>query len=602
MPTIAYHTLGCKVNQYETEKIREALEIAGFETVPFGSRADAYLINTCTVTGVADSKSRAAVRKALRLNPEAHVVVAGCYAELEPGRIQAIEGIDLIVPNDDKHTIPERVSAHFSTMLRGENQPRSIVEGNSQLVRPRLRTRAVVKVQDGCDQFCSYCIVPYARARKWSRPMPEVLAEIEALAEFGYREIVLTGIRLGSYGDRGQRSEVGSPNPKRAEVGLSDLILAAAEVSGVERVRVSSVEQWEIDEAVLDAVQHPRVCRHLHIPLQSGDDDVLRRMNRPYTGGQFLDLVRRIRSVVPGIAITTDVMVGFPGESDKAFENTCRLIEEAAFSKLHVFRYSPRKRTAAASLPDQIDEETKKLRAAILAEMGKRAVRRFAESFMGETLEVLAEGRCFDKLSMTGMRPGMLRGEKQPRSIPGGIAGVLAGFADNYVEVRFEGDQSLVGEIVRVRITGVDQDGTAVGQVLGIGCQVLGRPSAQHPIGKEVEGLSDCIFCKIANKEVGKLVYEDESVAAFDDLNPQAPVHVLIVPKKHIARLSDVTEGEEARLLGHILCVANKIASDRGIAEGGYRVVVNCNEGAGQSVWHVHFHLLGGRKMHWPPG
>jgi len=428
MPTIAYHTLGCKVNQYETEKMREALESVGFETVPFGSRADAYVINTCAVTAAADAKSRAAVRRAVRLNPQAYVVVAGCCAELESGHFGAIEGVDLIVPNKDKHAVPELVAARFNHVLGDDKQRRS-----TGIVRPRVRTRAIVKVQDGCDHFCSYCIVPFVRPGRRSRPMSEVLGEIEALAAFGYKEIVLAGIRLGSYSD--------------GPAFLPDLILRAAAVQGVERLRLSSVEPWEVDEALIDAVGHPKVCRHLHIPLQSGDDAVLERMNRPYTGRQYLELVRRIREKVPGIGITTDVMVGFPGESERAFENTCTMIEEAGFSRLHVFRYSPRKMTRAAQMPDQIDEGTKKARSQILAEMGKAAVRRFAESFVGRALEVLVERRSAGCGAPVEAKTS------------------LAGFADNYVEVRFSGDASLIGRIVTVEITGVDKEGRALGSV-----------------------------------------------------------------------------------------------------------------------------------------
>ncbi len=423
MPTIAYNTLGCKVNQYETEKIREELERAGFTTVPFSSRADSYVINTCSVTGVADSKSRAAIRRAVRQNPEAYVVATGCYIDLEPGLAESIEDIDLLVPTDQKSTIAERLIARF-----GQSQT---TNRESQIIRPRLRTRAVVKVQDGCDQFCSYCVIPYARSRKWSRPVDEVIREVQALAAYGYKEIVLTGIRLGSYA-----------YPKSE---LADLVLAVAEVDGVERVRLSSIEQWEITDALLDAMRHTKICRHLHIPLQSGDDDVLRRMNRPYTSTAYLDLVERVRELMPGIGITTDVIVGFPGETDEAFANTCRVVDEAGFSRLHVFRYSPRKRTPAAAMPDQVDEHTKKLRADILAEMGRSAVGRFAESQVGKILDVLVESR--NRSETTGKH--------------------LLGFADNYVEVRLPGDNSLVGSIVRVEITGVDQDGRAIGRLKG---------------------------------------------------------------------------------------------------------------------------------------
>lgn len=422
MPTIAYHTLGCKVNQYETEKIREELERAGFITVPFSSPADAYVINTCSVTGVADSKSRAAIRRAIRQNPVAYIVATGCYVDLEPGLPESIEGIDILVPTDQKLTIPERLLARF-----GQSQ---ITDHKSQAPRPRLRTRAVVKVQDGCDQFCSYCVIPYARSRKWSRPLDEVVEEVQALVSYGYKEIVLTGIRLGSYLD--------------SALDLTDLVLAVADVDGIKRVRLSSVEQWEITDALLDAMQHPKVCKHLHIPLQSGDNDVLRRMNRPYTSAAYLGLVARVRELMPGVGITTDAIVGFPGETQEAFVNTCRVIEEAGFSRLHVFRYSPRKRTKAAGMPDQVDERTKKLRAGILAEMGRSAVKRFAESQVGKTLDVLVESR--NSAQNNGKH--------------------LLGFADNYAEVYLSGDSSLVGAIVPVEITGVDQDGRAIGRLL----------------------------------------------------------------------------------------------------------------------------------------
>lgn len=426
MIRIAYHTLGCKVNQYETEKLREALEGAGFETVAFSSPADAYVINTCSVTSVADGKSRAAVRRALRLNPDAFVVVAGCYAELDPDSIRAIEGVDLVVPNSEKDAIAERIVARLGQGLPNIQYP--ILNTQSSL--PRLRTRAVVKVQDGCDQFCSYCIVPHARHAKSSRPLDDVIAEIRALAEFGYREIVLTGIRLGAYASRKCKVESEKCEGSR----LPELIRAASEVDGIARIRLSSIEPWEVDEALLDAMRSPKVCRHLHIPLQSGDDEVLARMNRPYTAAWYREIASMVRDGIPGIGITTDVIVGFPGESEDAFMNTRALIEEVGFSRLHVFRYSARKRTPAADMPDQVPAEVRKQRAENLIELGITAMRRFASSLVGETVDVLVE-----------------RQAKEPNHV--------TGFADNYVETRFAGDAALKGSIVGVRITGVDQDG-----------------------------------------------------------------------------------------------------------------------------------------------
>lgn len=425
MPTIAYHTLGCKVNQYETEQIRQSLEGAGFKTVPFSSRADAYLINTCSVTSVADAKSRAAVRKALRLNPDAFVVVAGCYAVLAPAQIRSIEGVGLVVAYEEKETIAERLTAHFG--ITDNHQ--------SATARPRMRTRAVVKVQDGCDQFCAYCVIPYARVGRRSRQLNDVIDELKSLADFGYKEIVLAGIRLGSY--------------ENNEFRLPELITQAAGIDGIERIRLSSIEPWEVGDELLDVMDNPKVCRHLHIPLQSGDSDVLSRMNRPYDSKEYNRIIERVRDRIDGVGITTDVMVGFPGETDREFANTCAMIERVDFSRLHVFRYSPRPRTIAAAMPDQVDAETKKMRAEKLAELGKQAMTRFASSHIDKTLEVLAEtasvvsGTCSRN---TGNAP------KQ-----------LAGLADNYVSVTFPGDASYKGKIVRVKIVGLDNEGNAVG-------------------------------------------------------------------------------------------------------------------------------------------
>jgi threonylcarbamoyladenosine tRNA methylthiotransferase MtaB len=414
MPTAAYHTLGCKVNQYETEQIRLAMERAGFATVSFSAPADVYIVNTCSVTAVADSKSRAAIRKVRRLNPAARIVVTGCLAQLEPDDVASLDSVDFIVPNSRKSAIPSLIG----TQLDAERNLKS------SIFNLQLRTRALVKVQDGCDHFCAYCIVPYARPGMSSRPVGEVLDELRSLAESGYREVVLAGIRLGSYDHEGLR--------------LPGLIRKAVEIEGIQRIRLSSIEPWEVDDALLDAMQDPKVCRHLHIPLQSGDDSILAAMGRPYDAGYYECLVSRCRERVKGIGITTDVIVGFPGEADPAFQNTADLIQRVGFSRLHVFRYSPRKRTRAASMPGQVDAATKKQRSEHLIGLGRRSAKAFAESLVGRTVEVLVERE--------------LRTVKQ-----------LMGYADNYAEVVLPGDAGFRGRIVRVRITGVDDSGRALG-------------------------------------------------------------------------------------------------------------------------------------------
>jgi threonylcarbamoyladenosine tRNA methylthiotransferase MtaB len=417
MPTVAYYTLGCKVNQYETEQIRQDLERAGCVTVSSNSRADAYVINTCSVTGVADSKSRAAIRRAVRLNPDAVIAVTGCYAQLQPGRVADIEGVDLVFGNDEKEQAAERILARLGIVPS--------VSAAKTEVALRRRTRALVKVQDGCDQFCAYCIVPLARARKYSRPIEEIRTELEALASCGYREVVLTGIRLGSYENGGNR--------------LPELVRMAADVEGIERIRLSSIEPWEVDASLLDAMDRPKVCRHLHIPLQSGDDDILSRMGRPYTAEDYLLTVENVRKRFPDVGITTDVIAGFPGETEEAFENTLRMVTDAGFTRLHVFRYSQRPGTLAAQMTGQVPTDVRKRRADELIRVGLIAMADFASRFVGRELAVLIETTGPTKL--------------------------LTGFADNYVEVNLAGDVGLKGRIVRVKITGVNESGKATGKV-----------------------------------------------------------------------------------------------------------------------------------------
>ena len=409
MPTAAYCTLGCKVNQYETERIREGLERIGFSTTSFASQADVYVINSCTVTGTADAKSRRALRQAALRNPDAFVVATGCYAELDPGAAAQIDGVDLVVGNDDKHSIPRVVLARFP----------DVRPNGHRLARPRVRTRAVVKVQDGCSQFCAYCAVPYARPRPWSRDLPDVIAELRALAGFGYKEVVLSGIRLGSYAG-----------------GLPRLIRAAAEVEGIARIRLSSIEVWEINDELIETMAgNPKVCRHLHVPLQSGDAGALRLMRRPYMPEQYAATIRRVRGAIPELGLTTDVMVGFPGESPEAFERSYRFVEEMQFSRLHVFRYSPRPRTAAAGFPDQVREPEKARRSARMIELGGELMRRFSGRLVGSTVSVLVESRRTE---------------------------LLSGFTDNYVEVQFAGSERLRGEIVPVELLEVMDHGTWV--------------------------------------------------------------------------------------------------------------------------------------------
>jgi len=411
---IAFHTLGCKVNQYETQKMVESFQARGFDVVDFDERADVYIINSCTVTHTADSKSRQAARNAWHRNPQALVVLAGCYAETSPDASAGIEGVSLVLGNRGKDDIADRVLDHLSPEFVATLAP-----GKSETTRSE-RTRATIKIQDGCDQYCSYCAVPFARSTMYSRPRAEVQAELADLAGRGFREIVLTGIRLGRYQDEDGAS-------------LTDIVRIAAETPGIERVRLSSIELTDVPEGLIDLMaRNRRVCRHLHIPLQSGDAGVLKRMNRPYTPEEFLSFVEQARALVPGLAVTTDIMVGFPGETVEEFESSRRFFERVRFSRAHVFRYSPRPRTAASRLPDDVPAAEKGRRSRALIQLAEKHADEFARCIIGEAVPVLVEGKhTEDKLR--------------------------SGFTDNYIRVEFEADDHLVGDIVDVEVHSVSR-------------------------------------------------------------------------------------------------------------------------------------------------
>ena len=418
MPRVALHSLGCKVNQYETQKIAEDFRARGFDQVGFLDEADVYVINTCTVTQTADSKSRHAARSAVRRNPEATVVVTGCYAETSPEQLREIDGVTMVVGNREKPRLAERVTGELQDGMVEE------FEGTRETARRRRRepgqtkvrgrTRALLKIQDGCDQFCAYCVVPFARPVMESRSYAEVQAEAEDLAGRGFKEIVLTGIRLGCYED-----------------GLTNLMAGLASVSGIERIRLSSIELTDIPEGLLDLMaREDKVCRHLHVPLQSGDDRVLASMNRPYTAEEFASLASNARSVVPGIAITTDIMAGFPGETAEEFENTYRFAGRMRFARTHVFRYSPRPYTAAARLADDVSAGEKDRRRNRLTDLAANCSHEFAGTLVGQIVRVLTESKEIG---------GKLR----------------SGLSDNYVRVAFEAGLDQVGRIAEVRVESV---------------------------------------------------------------------------------------------------------------------------------------------------
>ena len=416
----AYITLGCKVNQYETEQIRCSLEANGFMTVGQNEPADVYIINTCSVTHTADSKSRSAIRKAIRANPEALVVITGCYSQLEPLAASAIDGVDMIVSNEDKESICDYVTARLGI-------DRKYLSPSHQKITRRIRTRAVVKVQDGCDNYCSYCIIPFARSKMVSRPVEEVTDEVRSLVDAGFQEIVFTGIRLGSYFWQNNT--------------IADLLHRCAAIDGIGRIRLSSIEPWEITDDLLAAMNSPKVCRHLHVPLQSGDDATLASMNRRYSSRQYLDTLDNIRNRLSGIGITTDVIVGFPGEDQKAFETSMQTVKMAAFARLHVFRFSPRDRTAAISMPNQVSSQEKQRRAEIMETLGQEQQLAFASLWIGRILPVLLESETAS-------------------------AGVYRGYTDNYIEVNVASSQHWKNRIVNVKILDIIDNRVVQGEMV----------------------------------------------------------------------------------------------------------------------------------------
>lgn len=418
MPTAAFTTLGCKVNQYETQKILESFEEAGFSVVPFETPADVYVINSCSVTSIAESKSRYTIRKAARTNPAAKVIVTGCAAQMAKNKSEELPGADVLVPNPEKldalrylfETFPE-----FAKRMEGDKR---------DLPAPKARTRATLKIQDGCSVYCSYCSIPYTRPVMSSRPFEDVLAEARKMVELGYREAVLTGVLIGAYGP-----ETGSGGPD-----FETLVERLALESGLERLRISSIEMRQVTPRLIDLIAEGAAAPHLHIPLQSGDTGVLRDMNRPYTQKDYLNLCDRLYKSIPNISLTTDIMVGFPTETRERFESTLQVCEEARFLKAHVFRFSPRFGTPADAWGDPVDPQEKVQRSLAVAEVSQRTGRAHERSFLGQTMRVLTEGKM-------------------------GRDGLLEGLSDNYLQVQFAGPISLQRQTCHVRLTGAGQDG-----------------------------------------------------------------------------------------------------------------------------------------------
>ncbi len=390
MKRAALHNLGCKVNAYETEAMQELLEKNGYEIVPFHEEADVYIINTCSVTNMADRKSRQMLHKARKQNPDAVVVAAGCYVQALGNAGKSEDGVDIIVGNNKKNNIVEILDAYFQE--HPEKQVQELIDINHtneyedlHLSRTAEHTRAYLKVQDGCNQFCTYCIIPYARGRVRSRAKNDVVEEVRTLAANGYKEIVLTGIHLSSYGIDFEK-ENGETDD------LLSLIRAVHEVDGIERIRLGSLEPRIITEEFADALANlPKVCAHFHLSLQSGCDATLKRMNRRYDAAEYEEKCHILRKYFKNPALTTDVIVGFAGETEEDFQESKNFVDRIDFYETHIFKYSKREGTRAATMPDQVDEQEKTRRSNIMLEMNAEKMQKYEQLWMGQDVEVLFE-------------------------------------------------------------------------------------------------------------------------------------------------------------------------------------------------------------------
>ncbi len=408
MKKIALHNLGCKVNAYELEVMQQSLQENGYQIVPFDEKADIYIVNTCTVTNMADRKSRQMLHRAKQKNPEAVVVAVGCYVQTAGDAIEQEAGIDLAIGNNRKKDLVPIFEEYLRRREEGSGGPgegepvRDKTLGGTTVIdihhtkeyeettlrRTAEHTRAYIKIQDGCNQFCSYCVIPYARGRVRSRGKEEILAEIRGLAEAGYREVVLTGIHISSYGvDReGERAVY------EGQSHLIDLVEEIHRIGGVERIRLGSLEPRVIREDTVERLAGlPKLCPHFHLSLQSGCDETLRRMNRHYTTGEYYHSVELLRGAFVHPAITTDVIVGFPGETEAEFERTREFLEKVCFYEMHVFKYSRRAGTRAASMPDQVPEPVKTARSDVLLQLERRQSAAFREYYIGRETQILLE-------------------------------------------------------------------------------------------------------------------------------------------------------------------------------------------------------------------
>ncbi len=373
---VAFKTLGCRLNQYETDALASEFNRQGYEVVGFGEKADAYIINTCTVTNQSDQKSRYEINRAARRNPSSVVVVTGCMANSAREQLEQQGNITYVVDNEHKHAVYSMVDGHFRGEIHAPGHFKKDVF-SYPLAEKTFHTRSFIKIQDGCDNFCTFCIIPFVRGRAISRPPKAILENIGQVADLGYREVVLTGVNIGRYYQEGTRFE--------------DLVEQILDLPGDFRLRISSMEPDGFTDHFFELFSHPRLTPHLHLCLQSGSDPVLLRMRRMYTVAEFLKMMEKIRHRHPDFNFTTDVMVGFPGETEEDFNETCRVVKDAGFSHIHTFKYSVRKGTRAERMEDQVPEPVKAARSELIRQISEENRLRYLRSMVGKTQTVLTE-------------------------------------------------------------------------------------------------------------------------------------------------------------------------------------------------------------------
>ncbi|MGM9974628.1 MAG: tRNA (N(6)-L-threonylcarbamoyladenosine(37)-C(2))-methylthiotransferase MtaB [Clostridiaceae bacterium] len=420
---VAFATLGCRVNTYESEAMAEKFIREGYEMVDFSEKADVYVINTCTVTNMGDKKSRQIIGRARRLNPESIIAVVGCYSQIAPKEVSNIEGVDVVLGNRNKGEVVYWVN-------RSRDEKKQIVKVGEILKNKVFeelsienfqdKTRAFLKIQDGCNRFCSYCLIPYARGGVCSKPNNKVIEEVKKLADHGFKEIILSGIHIASYGlDLDDK------------ITLVDILEELENIEGIERVRIGSIDPTFFTENTADRLAAlTKLCPHFHLSLQSGCDETLKRMNRRYTAAEYREIVTLLREKIKDVSITTDVIVGFPGETSEEFNETYEFLKEIALTKVHIFKFSPRAGTKAEKMANQIDGKVKDERSKLLQELNEKNESNFGESYVGRTLPVLIEQKISHEENL------------------------YSGYTPNYLNimVKYNGDKDIIGGIVNVKI------------------------------------------------------------------------------------------------------------------------------------------------------